>query len=109
MNRRSRWFFSFHWLVIVGAFAMGSSVLADPPAWINMTNDLGGDAPAWARFSALTMGAAPGTDTVYVHVGGVGLFASKHGGAHWTNTQAPPATSPIDGYVSNFVFDPKDP
>jgi photosystem II stability/assembly factor-like uncharacterized protein len=79
---------------------------ADPPAWINVTNDLGGDAATWGRFTALTIGAAPGSDVVYVHVGGVGLFVSKDGGAHWINTQAP---SPMDGFVSNFVFDPQDP
>ena len=79
------------------------------PAWVNVTNDLGGDTTSWGRFTALTIGAAPGTDTVYVHVGSVGLYVSKDGGAHWTNTQTTTGLSPMDGYVSNFVFDPKDP
>jgi len=87
----------------------GLSLRADSPAWVNVTNDLGGDAATWGRFSAMTLGAAPGADTVYVHVGSVGLFATKDGGAHWTNTQVPPGPCPMDGFVSNFVFDPKDP
>ena len=91
-------------LVLVG----GSSALAEPPAWVNVTNDLGGDAADWAM-STLTLGVAPGTDTVYAHVGRVGLFASKDGGAHWTNLVTSPETSAINGYVNSFLFDPKDP
>lgn len=73
-----------------------------------MTHDLGGNATNWAM-STLTLGAAPGTDTVYAHIGRVGLFASTDGGAHWTNLVTPPETSAINGFVGSFLFDPKDP
>ena len=94
-------------LVFLGLVG-GSSALAEPPVWVNVTNDLGGDAVDWAM-STLTLGAAPGTDTVYAHIGRVGLFASTDGGAHWTNLVTPPETSAINGYVNSFLFDPKDP
>ena len=97
-------------IVALGCLGLvsGSSALAEPPVWVNVTNDLGGDAVNWAM-STLTLGVAPGTDTVYAHIGRVGLFASKDGGAHWTNLVTPPETSPINGYVNSFLFDPKDP
>ena len=97
-------------IVALGCLGLvsGSSALAEPPVWVNVTNDLGGDAVDWAM-STLTLGVAPGTDTVYAHIGRVGLFASTDGGAHWTNLVTPPETSAINGYVNCFLFDPKDP
>ena len=105
-------FFSFllQMIVALGCLGLvsGSSARAEPPVWVNVTHDLGGDATNWAM-STLTLGVAPGTDTVYAHIGRVGLFASKDGGAHWTNLVTPPEMSAINGYVSSFLFDPKDP
>ena len=105
-------FFSFllRMIVALGCLELvsGYSALAEPPVWINVTNDLGGDASK-GSLSTLTLGVAPGTDTVYAHIGRVGLFASKDGGAHWTNLVTPPETSPINGFVGRFLFDPKDP
>jgi len=106
-------FFSFllRMIVALGCLELvsGSSALAEPPVWVNVTNDLGGDAVKWGGLSTLTLGVAPGTDTVYAHIGRVGLFASNDGGAHWTNLVTPPETSPINGFVGRFLFDPKDP
>ena len=54
----------------------GFSAQAEPPVWVNVTNDLGGDAVDWAM-STLTLGVAPGTDTVYAHIGPVGLLRNN--------------------------------
>ena len=108
---KTRCFLSFSRRLVLSLLTLtgGLSALAEPMAWVNVTNDLGGSATTWGRINTITMGAAPGTDTVYIHVGGVGIFSSKDGGAHWVNTESAPETSPINGFVSNFVFDPKDP
>lgn len=105
------------WLGLVGLTLGMSGIAAEEtaaprppakaPAWVNVTNDLGGDAPTWG-FSTITLGVAPGTDNVYAHIGNkVGLFVTRDGGGHWAKLAGPAEN--MGGNVSCMLFDPKDP
>jgi hypothetical protein len=106
MKNIFRAIFVLCWLLIGCALTTTIS-WADEPTWINVTNDLGGNAEDWGKFTALTLGVEPGTDNVYVHVGSAGLFTSKDAGEHWVNI-APTGASKIDGFIGNMLFDPAD-
>ncbi|MEI8243050.1 MAG: sialidase family protein [bacterium] len=76
--------------------------------WRNVTSDLGGDF-GWGRGSCASIATAPGSDTVYVNIGKIGLYRSDDGGETWNDAAARDNVAFPDGIVNLFLFDPRDP
>ena len=92
-------------LLALSLFAVAGVARAE---WRNVTSDLGGDF-GWGRGSCACIATAPGSDTVYVNIGKIGLFKSTDGGATWDDATVKDNPVFPDGIVNLFLFDPKDP
>src|SRR5262245_20484686 len=78
---------------------------ADPPAWVNVTNNIGGE--TWGYAGVTYMAAVPNSDVVIAGVSERGLWSTTDKGVTWKKLGADDK-EPIKHRPHQIVFDPKD-
>lgn len=75
-------------------------------AWVNVTNNVGGE--KWGYAGVTAIACVPGADQVIAGVSAEGLWSSTDGGQTWTPLGEADAVK-IANRPCTIVFDPKDP
>lgn len=101
-NRAAKWAM----LAAIACVGASPAMAADAPAWVNVTNNVGGD--TWGYAGVCTIACVPGADQVIAGVSEHGLWSSTDGGQTWS-----PLGAEGPGKITNrpgvILFDPKDP